>query len=254
MTLISHEIPKQLFPYHNLIGDYPYILGHLMKQDKEYEVFYRDQIKKSPFCIFDTGVFEGYQMSPIELFNLVEEYQPSHYILLDKLHDKNTTLNQAKDYLINHKHSKSKPIGVLQGRTLSELRECFDTYIKLGIKYIAIPFDPLPDSDFGVSRYLVFKELFLSIRQVPFLKIHFLGCKNPSEFLLYSPEMLEEITSVDTSSPIICGWNGIKYGEFGYSKEKPKEKLADSLDIELSFDQIQDIIYNVKKFKTYFQR
>ena len=65
--------------------------------------------------------------------------------------------------------------------------------------------------------------------------------------------MKEFIYSVDTSSPIITGWNGIKYGDYGYSQGKPKEKLADSLDIELSYDQIQDIIYNVKKFKQYWK-
>jgi len=40
MSLISHEIPKQLFPIHDIINDYPYVLGHLLNLDKEYAAFF----------------------------------------------------------------------------------------------------------------------------------------------------------------------------------------------------------------------
>lgn len=254
MTLISHEIPKALYNMHDLINDYPYVLGHLMLENKDYEKFYRKKISEGKFCIFDNGAFElGESIDHDKLQNLILEYSPSHYILPDKVHDYEATITQGKDFL--KRSVPGVPIGVLQGKNKAELTKCLYDYLDLRIKYIAIPFDPLPDSDYGVSRYYLFRELWEHhLKNKLGLSIHFLGCKNPSEFLLYSQEYISRIDSVDTSSPIIAGWNGIKYGECGYSKEKPKEKLADNLDIELSSDQIQDIIYNVKKFRQYWHR
>lgn len=259
MTLISHEIPKTLFQSHNLINDYPFALGHLLNKDKEYSDFYRCQFKDSSFGILDNSCFElGKSINSKELFNLVAEYKPSHYVLPDKLHDKKETLDMCSDFIGNlfQKALSAKPIGVVQGITFSELVECINWYVDHKVSCIAIPFDPLPDSDFGITRYLFFQEIFSLIKdgRGRLIEWHFLGCQNPSELLLYSEEELSHISSIDTSSPIITGWKGIKYGEYGYSQSKPKEKLAENLGIELTNDQIQDIIYNVKKFKQYLQR
>ena len=256
MTLLSHEIPKALFPYQSLISDYPYALGHLLGKDKEYSEFYKYQFKNSAFGILDNACFElGKSIDSKELAELIEEYTPSHYILPDKLHDQKETLEMGEEFLsLYNRNLDSAPIGVVQGKSFNELIQCIQWYLDHHVRFIAIPFDPLPDSEFGITRYFFFKEIFdYYVKKNVGVKWHFLGCQNPSEFQLYSPEMKEFIYSVDTSSPIITGWNGIKYGEFGYSKPKPKEKLADSLDIKLSYDQIQDIIYNVKKFKQYWK-
>ncbi len=253
MTLISHEIPKSLYHIDGLINDYPYILGHLMMVHGHYEKFYRKKIKESPFSIFDNGAFElgGQSIDLSKLYTLITEYRPSHFILPDKIHDQKETLKLASEWIEKYS-TNSASIGAIQGENISELEQCFDWYVDHGITYIAIPFDPIPSSAYGVSRYFVFCHLLEKIVNQR-IKIHFLGCENPSEFQLYSSKMKSLITSVDTSSPIITGWKGIRYGEYGYSQPKPKEKLADNLDIELSFDQIQDIIFNVKKFKQYWQ-
>jgi len=257
MTLISHEVPKSLFSHHGLISDYPYVLGHLLKLDSEYEKFYRRMMKTSSFSILDNSCFElnGNSISNSELSSLIGEYKPSHYILPDVLHNKEATLQRSTQFLNTYRKldKEATPIGVLQGKTFEELGDCFHWYRGRGITYIAIPFDPLPDSHYGVSRYLVFRELFYSIKSQS-VDIHFLGCDNPSELLLYSGEEVDYITSIDTSSPIITGWNGIRYGEYGYNGPKPKEKLAENLDISLSLNQIEDIIYNIKKFRTYLLR
>lgn len=253
MVKICHEIPKQLFSVHNLISDYPYALGHLLGKDKEYSEFYKYQFKNSLFGIIDNSCFELLKsIDSKELVELIREYKPSHYILPDKLYDQKETLEMSKSFLSDYRDLDSSPIGVVQGKNFNELIECIEIYLSNQVKYIAIPFDPLPDSDFGITRYFFFRDIFDRYVKNKFgIKWHFLGCQNPSEFQLYSQEMKEYIASVDTSSPIITGWKGIRYGEYGYSVSKPKEKLADNLGIQLNFNQIQDIIYNVKKFKTY---
>ena len=59
------------------------------------------------------------------------------------------------------------------------------------------------------------------------------------------------IYSLDTSSPIVNGWSGNKLGPNGLTTPKPKAKLADNLDIELSQEQLDLIFQNVKTFRTY---
>ena len=51
MPLISHEIPKALFPRHDEVSDYPYVLGHLLNLDTEYADFYKEKLKTAEYKI-----------------------------------------------------------------------------------------------------------------------------------------------------------------------------------------------------------
>jgi hypothetical protein len=257
---ISHEIPKQLFPYHNLISDYPYILGHLLSLDKDYANFYKRKLQESNFSILDNSAFElGKSINPKEYLELIKEYRPTHFILPDVLHDMKATIDATEEFnrianaqVIGKLDFKIVPIGVLQGNSFQELFECFDYYIThtYGIKHIAIPFDCIKNSDWHNIRAIFFKELIKrQAGKAPFVNIHFLGIENPSELLLYSKEELSCIGSIDTSSPIINGWLGKRYTDYGIAGVKPKEKLADNLERHLIESQIEDIVFNVKKFK-----
>ena len=77
------------------------------------------------------------------------------------------------------------------------------------------------------------------------LKVHLLGLQNYSEYQLYNKEDKELIRSVDSSAPIIYGWNGIKFGFGGTVAPKPKEKLADNLDREVNDKEMDLITHNV---------
>lgn len=256
---ISHEIPNQLHPFDNLINDYPYVLAHMLRTHGKYYDFYKKKLKNSSFSILDNSAFELSKSIPQEeLFNCVKEFQPSHFILPDTLNDKVKTIRDSSEFLNKYSSSlQSIPIGVLQGRNFNELFDCFDAYRKLGVNYIAIPFDCIKESDLHTIRYQFFlnliKERLIFSSNIA-TKIHFLGLQNPSELLLYTKETKGYITSIDTSSPIINGWKGNLYTEYGLSTEKPKDKLAENLDIELSDQQIEDIIFNVKKFREYANR
>jgi hypothetical protein len=76
---------------------------------------------------------------------------------------------------------------------------------------------------------------------------HLLGCSLPQEFMAYGDWKF--IKSVDTSNPILTGADGIRYQENGLTY-KPKEKLAYYFEKDLS-DRIDDISFNVSKFKAY---
>lgn len=261
MPLISHEIPKQLFPIHDIINDYPYVLGHLLNIDKEYAAFYKKKLETAPFSILDNSAFELGKSIPFqELYDLSQEYKPTHLVLPDVVNDYEKTKSNAVEYLKEYKDDSStlKYIGVCQGDSFEQISDCIDLYVINQVDIIALPFDLIKDSEWVTVRYRFLKwwikkyynEYSQYYRNV---KFHLLGCQNPIEFALYkdNPILQNLIYSIDTSSPIINGWVGNKFLEDGLLAQKPKDKLADNLDIKLNDEQLELISYNVRKFKSY---
>lgn len=257
---ISHEIPKQLFPMHDLISDYPYVLGHLLSKDKEYAAFYFQKLQTAEFSILDNSAFElGASIDHKELYELALQYKPKVLVLPDTLHNFLVTVNDSREFYKKYGEELSKNriscMGVLQGNTLDELTNCWERYIEMGLNYIALPFDCIKDSNWHTIRVQIWKEMVSRMhRNDRKIHFHFLGLQNPSELLCYTAEELKWIGSIDSSSPIIHGWVGNEFNDFGTSAEKPKLKLAENLDIKLENHQVQSIVHNVKKFKTYVER
>lgn len=255
MIKISHEIPKQLFPFHDLINDYPYVLGHLLMEgtkyfDKEYADFYRKKISESEYSILDNGAFElGHPVENDVLYKLCEEYKPHTLVLPDHFFDSDKTIKAAKEFY-NHYTGSSELMIVLQGRDFDELMSCFDGAVNLGfIDKIAISFGIFKEP---YLRFLFIKRLIEErSAELKHHSLHLLGCRNPSEFRLYKG-MEIYIASVDTSSPIVNGWSGNELTQYGLMNEKPKELLAENLDISLNQDQLFLIVKNIKTFRSYF--
>lgn len=248
---ISHEIPKQLFPVHDLINDYPYALAHLMMTgeyyDKEYTEFYAKKLTDSEFSILDNGCYElGYSIPYVQLWEIGEKYKPSHLVLPDIYRNCTETIDCVKNYLNTFPTSTPKFMAVLQGTTLDEYIRCYQFYVETGkIDIVGVNFKTIEGGQINRLKFL--KLLFRSA--LPEIKIHLLGCENPGEFLAYDEWVKRRCHSIDTSSPIIHGWLGNRFDKHGVSKEKPIEKLAENLDIKLSNKQCEDIYYNVKLFK-----
>ena len=261
MPLISHEIPKQLFPYHDLISDYPYVLGHLLNNDRQYTEFYKEKLKTAPYSILDNSAFElGQSIPGEELYELGEEFQPTHLVLPDKVNDYKQTMENAVEYLGKYRSDKVKYIGVCQGDTFDDIADCIDFYTDRDVDIIALPFDLVPDSDHVTVRFRFLNWWYanrFTYKRSGIYKFHLLGCQNPVEFLLYKynqPHLARYIYSLDTSSPIVNGWSGNRLGVNGLTTTKPKDKLADNLDIKLSQEQIELIFDNVKTFRTYVSK
>jgi len=255
---ISHEIPKALFEKSRAFNSYPYVLGHLIKLDSDYKEFYKQELQKSDFSILDNSAFELGKSIPFdELMSVARELRPTHLVLPDTVHDKETTLKNSvdfyKQYKVELKQLGITPIGVVQGDSFDELYECIEEYIDAGIYYIAIPFDCIKDTDYSTIRRLFFRVLrqTLGIKNMSMLDFHFLGLQNPQEMLLYSNLEKELITSIDSSSPILHGVMGNRFNEWGTNQPKPKLKLADNLDIEISDDTWNKISNNINHFKKF---
>ena len=154
MIKISHEIPKQLFPYHDLISDYPYVLGHLLNKDKEYTDFYREKLTTARFSILDNSAFELGESIPMdELYALGEEFHPTHLVLPDRVNDYKQTMENAVKYLSDYKSDSLEYIGVCQGENFEQIADCIDFYTDKGVDIIALPFDLVPDSDHLTVRF-----------------------------------------------------------------------------------------------------
>lgn len=255
---ISHEVPIDLFHESIEFNDYPYVLGHLIKLDSKYREFYKQQLRVSDFSILDNSAFELGKSIPFEeLMSVARELRPTHLVLPDTVHDKLTTLEDSIDFYNKFceelRELEITPIGVVQGNSFEDLYECVVKYMMSGILYIAIPFDCIKDTDYGTIRFLFFRYLYskLGSNRMSQLELHFLGLQNPQEMLLYSSFEKEFITSIDSSSPILHGVVGNKFTEWGTNSTKPKLKLADNLNIEISTDTWEIIENNINHFKKF---
>lgn len=273
MIKILHEIPKALFPHHQFISDGAYLLCHLLHFngshfDADYASFYKEIVKEYSYSILDNSAFElGDSYDPEILHQIGEEYKPSHLILPDALHNKELTKTRALSYLSKY-GSKSTPkfIGVLQGKSIEEFVELYDFYCTIdSIEIVAVPFDLFTEEEYNTTKYKIYDNIDYKVHRIAVVDdlisrvkemkkpLHLLGCATPNEFTLYPERLRKYIKSVDTSAPIVYGWNNVKF-ETGVNLDitvsKPKEKLAENLDITLQHMQMNTIAHNVRQFRT----
>lgn len=218
--------------------------------------------------ILVSNCFElGDSYNPEILYQIGEEYKPSHLILPDALHNKELTKTRALSYLSKYENkSTPKFIGVLQGKSIEEFVELYNFYCTIdSIEVIAVPFDLFTEEEYNITKYKIYDNIDYKVHRravvddliskVKEMKkpLHLLGCATPNEFTLYSERLRKYIKSVDTSAPIIYGWNNVKFEDninLPLTVSKPKEKLAENLDILLNKEQLNTIAHNVRQFRT----
>lgn len=258
MIIISHEVPKQLFEASVYFNDYPYVLGHLLygeEFDSAYVEFYKRQLKDNTFSIIDNSGYEKGSSIPNEiLYKLGEEYQPSHIILPDVAFNKEETKKRSLEY-IDQYSSKSTPkfIGVIQGQGIEDMFEMYDFYRNLPISLIAVSGCIVERGDINrLARADYVKALINRFHGDLPIKLHLLGCNHVNEFLHYRNES-GNIQSLDTSAPIIYGWNNIEFTIRGLDLDikKPTELLANNLDRNLTGEQLSIISNNIRRFRKY---
>jgi len=259
---ISHELPLSLMHHAYKWNDYDYCLPHLIDHYDQYKIFFQKSRLDKRFIIMDNGLFEGVTHTTEDLLEKINLVRPNIFIVPDAWNDANTTLVNAKSWMINYK--KYIPDGVelmavCQGNDMTELITTYQTLVDLGYTHIAFNhssiayqkeyegMDHLKAAMYGRMEFI--RKLVASgtIRKTYYH--HLLGCSLPQEFMSYKDWTF--IKSVDTSNPILVGAEGIRYTSSGLTF-KPKEKLEHYFEKNLDA-KLEDIIFNVNKFKSFIK-
>ena len=260
---ISHELPLDLMKYAYKWNDYDYCLPHLIDKYSEYkEFFYYSRTHANRFIIMDNGLFEGVTHTTEDLLDKIELVRPNIFIVPDAWNDANTTLVNAKSWMINYKAGLPKGVNLMavcQGNDIGELITTYQTLVDLGYEHIAFNhssiayqkeytgMDHLKASMYGRMEFIRRLVQSGAIRKTHYH--HLLGCSLPQEFMSYGDWKF--IKSVDTSNPILVGAEGKRYTDSGLAW-KPKEKLEHYFEKDLS-GQIEDIIFNVQTFRSFIK-
>lgn len=259
---ISHELPLSLMHNAYKWNDYDYCLPHLIDHYDQYRIFFQKSRLDKRFIIMDNGLFEGVTHTTEDLLEKINLVRPNIFIVPDAWNDANTTLVNAKSWMINYKQHIPEGVNLMavcQGKDIGELITTYQTLVDIGYTHIAFNhssiayqneyegMDHLKASMYGRMEFIRRLVQSGAIRKTHYH--HLLGCSLPQEFMSYGDWPF--IKSVDTSNPILVGAEGIRYTDSGLTF-KPKEKLEHYFEKDLN-GQIEDIIFNVQQFRKFIK-
>lgn len=271
---ISHEVPIDLFSESITFNDYEYILVHLLDTQPQYREFYKHMKRADRPSLLDCSVFElGVSYDIDAYIEKIIELQPSEYIIPDVLESQPETCKQAEQFFQKaekanlKKYCNGKSIGVIQGKNYDDIKQCHVVMDKVyKVDKLAISFD-----------YSYYEQIVEKLSTTPINKhhkwmygramtlcklieddvinynkpYHLLGCALPQEGLFYNYSKFRFIDSIDTSSPIVHGHLGIKYGPYGLVEKNPT-KLADIIHEKVY--NMHHIKYNIEQFRKMWSR
>jgi hypothetical protein len=262
MIKIAHEAPIDLFDEVQRLTDYDYALVHLLEENGRYRDTFEHAVKKGREVILDNSIFELEEAFEADRFALwVERLKPTWYIVPDALENAEKTMQQAANWFKNYSHVPGKSIGVVQGKTYQEIRDCYRAMDEIAnVDMIAISFDysyyreSCPHPNKYVSWMLGRVKLLGDLERDNIINKdkphHLLGCGLPQEFSFYKHADYKWIYSLDTSNPVVHGIKNIPYGPEGlWSKES--QKLHELIDYPLENLDINLILDNIKSFRNF---
>ena len=259
---ISHESPLCLLDRSRSYNDYDYALVHLFETEPTYLQFFKDSLAQGRTVLLDNSIFElGTAFDSDKFAHWIKELQPTEYIIPDVLEDTLGTMDNALDWKEKYSDLPGKTIGVVQGKSYSDLVQCYD-YLDniIGVDKIAISFDysyylevcPHPNKWMGYTLGRVQTLTRLLNDGVINTKKphHLLGCALPIEFLFYRKDF-KWLESLDTSSPIVHAILGFGYEPGGLGSKK-SIKLIELLNApEPSVATMHTIRHNIQYFRSY---
>jgi len=262
MIKIAHEAPIDIFDEVQRLTDYDYALVHLLEENGRYRDTFEHAIKKGREVILDNSIFELEEAFEADRFAIwVERLKPTWYIVPDALENAEKTMQQAANWFKNYSHVPGKSIGVVQGKTYQEIRDCYRAMDEIAnVDMIAISFDysyyreSCPHPNKYVSWMLGRVKLLGDLERDNIINKdkphHLLGCGLPQEFSFYKHADYNWIYSLDTSNPVVHGIKNIPYGPEGlWSKES--QKLHELIDYPLENLDINLILDNIKSFRNF---
>lgn len=256
---ISHELPLSLFPYSQDWNDYEYCLPHLLDKYSDYRQFFLDSRERGRFIIMDNGLFEGVTHTTQDLLEKINLIEPDIFITPDEWNDRDITAKNAKHWTQYKLPFRTKLMVVLQGKTVGEIHTLYQQCIDMGFTHFAFNHSSIVYQELGGSEDKLANQSVGRVLLIQYLisqgiikdhhYIHLLGASTPQEFTYYRDMHPNLINSVDTSNPIIVGALGERYSDIGMLT-KPSNKIEEFMESDLT-DKLEDIKFNINKFKTF---
>lgn len=261
--LIAHEAPMSIMDTVQSLTDYCYCLVHLLEESRCYLDFFKDAKLKRRKIIMDCSLFElGEAFDSKKYYDWLLEIQPDEYIVPDVWQDCDKNLKSFEEFTQNFDLSalQGKKIGVLQGKTWEDFERAYK-FMDTNADKIAISFG----YDFYVnnwrdlieSKAVCFsegrKQLVSHLLYKNILNVnkphHLLGCGVPTEFEFYKNKNFTFIESIDTSHPVLSGFFKKDYDDEETLRSKIPQKMIDIFEEDITSDQEELIIKNIKNFK-----
>ena len=256
---VAHEAPISILSHVQAMTDYDYALVHLFETHPDYYNFFKNARLNGRDVLLDNSIFElGTAFDPNKYVGWIEKLQPTYYVLPDVLEDGYKTIDNFVNFAKEYSDLPGMKIGTVQGRSYREIAECYK-FMSENANMIAISFDLSFYEFTGMGNTKLERQCSGRIALVRRLiddgiwnfkkPHHLLGCSLAREFTFYTDHCINNIYSVDTSNPVVCGIKGYQYnGEFGL-EIKPSQKLVEMIDWSVSKQELNAINYNIKNFK-----
>lgn len=259
---VSHEVPLKYLEFSKQFNDYDYALVHLFVDHPEYLEFFKNSIKQGREVLLDNSAYEittnpellekypdGY--FPENLYiNYIRELNPTYYVLPDVKDDYLNTIRVIENWKERYGDISSKTIGVVHGKTIKEMQDCYDYLVgncdKIAFSFESWWFDVAKQLDMRLDHIRVYMITKLDLdKSKPH---HLLGCILPSEFALW--RKTNWIESIDTSAPITNAIEGKEIKRV--MKDKPSTTIHGSFDLAFDQDIADRMKHNAELFKKYY--
>jgi len=282
--LVAHEAPLQIMKEVRSLTDYDYALVHLLEENEEYKDFFFESKKMGRKIILDNSLYElGKAYNHEKFIEWLYILEPDEYIIPDVFQDYEANIKSFEEFLVKFDSGtfRGKSIGVIQGRNYQELKDSY-LFMREHADKIAISFgydyfwqQALENCDESIYKTITNQPLknekkvkevwkptaFATFRPKLLKQLiddgiidynkphHLLGCGLPTEFINYTGDLYSFIESIDTSHPVLMGYNLKSYEYTANLEHKISEKMVDIFDNKVSDVQLECVEENINFFR-----
>jgi hypothetical protein len=282
--LVTHEAPLKIMERVRQLTDYDYALVHLLEENEEYRNFFFESKRMKRKIILDNSLYElGEAYNHDLFFDWILKLEPNEYIIPDVFQDYEANIKSFEGFLAKFDTNsiRGKKIGVIQGKNYQELKDSYlfmsehadKIAISFGYDYFwqqaleqceesiykVIASSSLNDEKkvksvwkptaFATFRPKLLKQ-FIDDGIINYNKPHhLLGCGLPTEFVNYSGDLYSFIETIDTSHPVLMGFNNKNYEKASNLEHKIIEKMIHIFEDEVDEGQLLCIENNISFFK-----
>jgi hypothetical protein len=235
---LALESPVELLKEVQPLGDFDWILTHLVLKDEEYAKFYRESTR---YKILDNSVNELGTPSPmgdikkaVEILGGVNGVVPPDHL------GNHFATEKALDEAIGV-FGKGQLLPVVQGHEFRYVLECADYIKKLGFTEVAVPYDITCSRYDSIEKMSERRQEVVSRMILLYsFDVHLLGMTTLEELASYSG--IEKVKSVDTGSPVMHGLWSLR---FGRDKLLPKSTPTMEQMKLLGNPNLNSVYYNI---------